>query len=72
MPRVFPRGDILNPKWDQPEGRALTEGDSEQQHSDTAASSAMFVVMQLYNNIERSLGMVKSSLATAQNQLYHA
>jgi hypothetical protein len=29
IPGVFPRGDIFNPKWDQPEGRAVTEGDSE-------------------------------------------
>jgi hypothetical protein len=63
MPGVFPRGDIFNPKWDQPKGRALTGGDSEQQHSDTEASSAMFTVMQLYNNTERSLEVVHSSLA---------
>jgi hypothetical protein len=72
MPGVFPRGDIFNPKWNQPEGRALTGGDCEQQHSDTATSSAMFAVMQLYNNTERSFGMVNSSHATAQNQLYQA
>jgi hypothetical protein len=45
MPGVFPRGDIFNPKWDQQKGRALTGGDSEEQHSDTEASSAMFAVM---------------------------
>jgi hypothetical protein len=28
--------------------------------------------MQLYNNTERSLGMVNSSVAMAQNQLYQA
>jgi hypothetical protein len=67
MPEVFLRGDIFNPKWDQAEGRALTRGDSEQQHSDTTASSAMFAVMQLYNNTEHSLGMVNNSLAKAQN-----
>ena len=67
MPGVFPRGDIFNPKWDQLEGKALTGGDSEQQHNDTIASSAMFVVMQVYNNTERSLGMVNSCLTTAQN-----
>jgi hypothetical protein len=32
----------------------------------------MFAVMQLYNNTERSFGMVNSSHATAQNQLYQA
>ena len=32
----------------------------------------MFAVIQLYNNTERSLGMVNSSLAMAQNQLYQA
>jgi hypothetical protein len=32
----------------------------------------MFVVMQLYNNTKRSFGMVNSSLAMVQNQLYQA
>jgi hypothetical protein len=72
MPGVFPRCDIFNPKWDQPVGRALIGGDSEQQHNNTAASTAMFVVMQLYNNTKRSFGMVNSSLAMVQNQLYQA
>jgi hypothetical protein len=53
---VFPRCDIFNPKWDQSEGRARIGCDSEQQHNNTAASTAMFVEMQLYNNAERSLG----------------
>jgi hypothetical protein len=70
MTGVFPRCDIFNPEWDQPEGRALTGGDSEQQHNDTATYSAMFAVMQLYNNTERSLRMVNSFLAMVQNQLY--
>jgi hypothetical protein len=30
----------------------------------------MFAVMQLYNGLERNLGMVNSSLAMAQNKLY--
>jgi hypothetical protein len=65
IPRIFPRGDPFNPKWDQPEGRALIGGDSEQQYSDTVASSAMFAVMQLYNSSERNLEMVNGSLAMA-------
>jgi hypothetical protein len=69
---VFPRGDIFNPKWDQPEGRALTGGDSEQQRSDTTTSSVMFAMMQLYNNVERNLEVVNGSLAMVQNQLYQA
>jgi hypothetical protein len=72
MRAIFPRGDPFNPKWDQPKGRALTGGDSEQQHSDTVASSAMFAVMQLYNSSERNLGMIDSSLTLAQNKLYQA
>ncbi|KAL5647149.1 hypothetical protein ACJX0J_041504, partial [Zea mays] len=69
---VFPQGDTFNPKWEQPEGSALAEGGSEQQHSDTAASSAMFAVMQLYNNSERNLGMVNSSISVAQDELHQA
>jgi hypothetical protein len=72
MQGIFPRGDPFNPKRDQPEGRALTGGDSEQQHSDTTTSSVMFAVMQLYNNSERNLGMVNSSIAMTQNKLYQA
>jgi hypothetical protein len=72
MPGIFPRGDPFNPKWDQPEGRALTGGDNKQQHNDTTASSAMFAVMELYNNSEHNLGMVNSSIAMAQNKLYQA
>jgi hypothetical protein len=70
MPRVFPRGDPFNPKWDQPEGSAMAGGDNEQQHNDTTTSSAMFAVMQLYNNSERNLGMVRNSLVVAQNELH--
>jgi hypothetical protein len=72
MRGIFPRGDPFNLKWDQPKGRALTGGDSEQQHSDVVASSAMFAVMQLYNSSERNLGMVNGSIALAQNKLYQA
>ena len=72
IPRVFPTGDIFSPKWDQPEGRSLTGGDSEQQHNDTTASNAMFAMMQLYNNMERSLEVVNGPLAMVQNQLYQA
>jgi chromosome segregation ATPase len=32
----------------------------------------MFAVMQLYNNSERNLGMVNSSIAMTQNKLYQA
>jgi hypothetical protein len=35
-------------------------------------ATLQLAVMQLYNNTERSLGMVNSSLAMAQNQLYQA
>jgi hypothetical protein len=72
MPGIFPRDDPSNSKWEQPEGSALAGGASEQQHSDTAAMSAMFAVMQLYDRSERNLGMVTSSLAVAKDELLQA
>jgi hypothetical protein len=45
---VFPRGDPYTLVWDQSEVNALERSAEEDQHSDSAAMSAMFALMKTY------------------------
>ena len=65
---VFPRGDPYTSVWDQSEVNALERSADEDQHSDSAAMSAMFALMKTYGGLERCLGRLSGSLLTVQDE----
>jgi len=66
--RVFPRGDPYTSVWDQSEVNALERSVDEDQHSDSAAMSAMFALMKTYGGLGRCLGRLSGSLLTVQDE----
>ena len=65
---VFPRGDPYTSVWDQSEVNALERSADEDQHSDSAAMSAMYALMKTYGGLERCLGRLSGSLLTVQDE----
>jgi len=65
---VFPRGDPYTSMWDQSEVNALERSADEDQHSDSAAMSAMFALMKTYGGLEHCLGRLSGSLLTVQDE----
>ena len=65
---VFPRGDPYTSVWDQSEVNALERSADEDQHSDSAAMSAMHALMKTYGGLERCLGRLSGSLLTVQDE----
>ena len=65
---VFPRGDPYTSVWDQSEVNALEWSTDEDQHSDSAAMSAMFALMKTYGGLERCLGRLSGSLLIVQDE----
>ena len=63
---VFPRGDPYTLVWDQSEVNALERSADEDQHSDSAAMSAMYALMKTYGGLARCLGRLSGSLLTVQ------
>ena len=53
---------------DQSEVNALERSADEDQHSDSAAMSAMFALMKTYGGVERCLGRLSGSLLTVQDE----
>jgi len=49
---VFPRGDPYTSVWDQSKVNALERSADKDQHSDSAAMSAMFALMKTYGGLE--------------------
>jgi len=54
--------------WDQSEVNALDRIVDEDQHSDSAAMSAMYALMKTYGGLERCLGRLSGSLLTVQDE----
>jgi len=65
---VFPRGDPYTSVWDPSEVNALERSADEDQHSDSAAMSAMFALMKTYGGLDRCLGRLSGSLLTVQDE----
>ena len=65
---VFPRGDPYTLVWDQSEVNALERSADEDQHSDSAAMSAIYALMKTYGGLERCLGRLSESLLTVQDE----
>ena len=65
---VFPRGDPYTSVWDQSEVNALERSADEDQHSDSAAMSAMYALMKTFGGLERCLGRLSGSLITVQDE----
>ena len=63
---VFPQGDPYTSVWDQSEVSALERSADEDQHSDSAAMSAMYALMKTYGGLERCLGHLSGSLLTVR------
>ena len=59
---VFSRGDPYTSVLDQSEVNALERSADEDQHSDSAAMSALFAMMKTYGGLERCLGCLSGSL----------
>ena len=55
---VFPQGDPYTSVWDQSEVIALERSAGEDQHSDSAAMSAIFALMKTYGGLEHCLMLV--------------
>jgi len=65
---VFPRSDPYTPVWDPSKVNALERSADEDQHSDSAAMSAMYALMKTYGGMERCLGRLSGSLLTVQDE----
>jgi len=65
---VFPQGDPYTLVWDQSEVNVLERSANEDQHSDSAAMSAMYALMKTYGGLERCLGRLSGSLLTVQDE----
>jgi len=65
---VFPRGDPYTSVWDQSEVNALQRSADDDQHSDSAAMSAMYALMKTYGGLEHCLGCLSGSLLTVQDE----
>jgi len=65
---VFPQGDPYTSVWDQSEVNTLERSADEDQHTDSAAMSAMFALMKTYGGLERCLGCLSGSLLTVQDE----
>jgi len=68
---VFPQGDPYTSVWDQSEVNALERSADEDQHSDSAAMSAMFALVKTYGGLENCLGRLSGSLLTVQYEKGH-
>jgi len=65
---VFPRGDPYTSVCDQSEVNALERCADEDQHSGSAAMSAMFALMKTYGGLERCLGCLSGFLLIVQDE----
>jgi len=65
---VFPRGDPYTSVWDQSEVNVIERSADKDQHSDSAAMSAMFALMKTYGGLERCLGCLSRSLLTVRDE----
>jgi len=63
---VFPWGDPYTSVWDQSKVNTLERSADEDQHSDSAAMSAMYALMKTYGGLDRCLGHLSGSLLTVQ------